>query len=170
MSACASKIPVAAHRRPSLETSAIEVATTSSPSRIPIASSSTSPRRSSSVEQVSPSRTSNLSRNHSPERKTSTSSSKIPTSIPTTTSSVSDLSPSRTPKNAPRDRPQSIDIEDEFKSKIQYGRFLQQISNSSRAAIANNGSGNENPLSSSSSASPSRIPVAASICPSHQHL
>ena len=170
MSACASKIPVAAHRRPSLETSAIEVATTSSPSRIPIASSSTSPRRSSSVEQVSPSRTPNLSRNHSPERKTSTSSSKIPTSIPTTTntsssltSSVSDLSPSRTPKNAPRDRPQSIDIEDEFKSKIQYGRFLQQISNSSRAAIANNGSGNENPLSSSSSASPSRIPVAASI-------
>ena len=123
MSACASKIPVAAHRRPSLETSAIEVATTSSPSRIPIASSSTSPRRSSSVEQVSPSRTPNLSRNHSPERKTS--SSKIPTTTNTSslTSSVSDLSPSRTPNNAPRERPQSIDIEDEFKSKIQYGRF-----------------------------------------------
>ena len=154
MSACASKIPVAAHRRPSLETSSIEVAaTTPSPSRIPVASS-TSPRRSSSVE-VSPSRTPNLSRNHSPERKTS--SSKIPTTTNTSslTSSVSDLSPSRTPNNAPRERPQSIDIEDEFKSKIQYGRFLQQISSS---RVANNGSGNE----SASSASPSRIPVVAS--------
>ena len=157
MSACASKIPVAAHRRPSLETSSIEVATTTpSPSRIPVASS-TSPRRSSSVE-VSPSRTPNLSRNHSPERKTS--SSKIPTSTTTNTSSslassVSDLSPSRTPKNASRERPQSIDIEDEFKSKIQYGRFLQQISSS---RTANNGSGSE----PSSSASPSRIPLVAS--------
>jgi hypothetical protein len=61
---------------------------------------------------------------------------------------------SRIPTTSSRERPQSIDIEDEFKNKLQYGRLIASLQQQQESPTANNKQNGANDVTS-----PSKIPV-----------